>query len=108
MAATIDIKGFLTDSRLRAQFDADSSGKIAAENIFLAMQKLGDPSILCRFKSKSYRKALEVGLHLIRLLRGKTIKDALYTRLIPTHEELAGNLIVKLDFGQEFFLLFSG
>ena len=44
MAATIDIKGFLTDSRLRAvfnQFDTDSSGKITAENIFLAMQKLG-------------------------------------------------------------------
>ena len=44
LAATIDIKGFLTDSRLRAvfnQFDTDSSGKITAENIFLAMQKLG-------------------------------------------------------------------
>ena len=44
LAATIDIKHFLTDSRLKAifsQFDTDSSGKITQENIVLAMQKLG-------------------------------------------------------------------
>ena len=44
LAATIDVKLFLTDSRLRAvfnQFDTDSSGKITRENIVLAMQKLG-------------------------------------------------------------------
>lgn len=44
LAATIDVKHFLTDSRLRAvfnQFDTDASGKITRENIVLAMQKLG-------------------------------------------------------------------
>ena len=44
LAATIDVRNFLTDSRLRAifnQFDTDSSGKITEENIVLAMQKLG-------------------------------------------------------------------
>jgi len=44
LAATIDIKEFLTESRLKAvfnQFDTDSSGKITEENIKLAMQKLG-------------------------------------------------------------------
>lgn len=44
LAATIDIRNFLTDSRLKAvfhQFDTDSSGKITKENIYLAMQKLG-------------------------------------------------------------------
>ena len=44
LAATIDVKGFLTESRLQAvfnQFDTDSSGKITRENILLAMQKLG-------------------------------------------------------------------
>lgn len=44
LAATIDVKHFLTDSRLKAifnQFDTDSSGKITKENIVLAMQKLG-------------------------------------------------------------------
>ena len=44
LAATIDTKNFLTESRLRAvfnQFDTDSSGKITKENIQLAMQKLG-------------------------------------------------------------------
>ena len=44
LAATIDIRNFLTESRLKAvfnQFDTDSSGKITEENIFLAMQKLG-------------------------------------------------------------------
>ena len=44
LAATIDIRNFLTESRLKAvfnQFDTDSSGKITRENIYLAMQKLG-------------------------------------------------------------------
>lgn len=44
LAATIDVQQFLTDSRLCAifnQFDTDSSGKITAENIVFAMQKLG-------------------------------------------------------------------
>ena len=44
LAATIDVKHFLTDSRLKAifnQFDTDSSGKLTVENIQLAMQKLG-------------------------------------------------------------------
>jgi len=44
LAATIDIKSFLSESRLKAvfnQFDTDSSGKITEENIYLAMQKLG-------------------------------------------------------------------
>ena len=44
LAATIDVKAFLTESRLKAvfnQFDTDSSGKITEENIVLAMQKLG-------------------------------------------------------------------
>ena len=44
LAATIDVKTFLSESRLRAvfnQFDTDSSGKITVENIVLAMQKLG-------------------------------------------------------------------
>lgn len=44
LAATIDVRNFLTESRLKAifnQFDTDSSGKITEENIVLAMQKLG-------------------------------------------------------------------
>ena len=44
LAATIDVRNFLTESRLKAvfnQFDTDSSGKITEENIHLAMQKLG-------------------------------------------------------------------
>ena len=44
LAATIDVKSFLTDSKLKAlfqQFDTDNSGFITAENIQLAMQKLG-------------------------------------------------------------------
>ena len=44
LAATIDTRNFLTESRLKAvfhQFDTDSSGKITKENIYLAMQKLG-------------------------------------------------------------------
>ena len=44
LAATIDVKLFLTDSKLKAifqQFDTDNSGFVTAENIKLAMQKLG-------------------------------------------------------------------
>ena len=44
IAATIDAREFLTESRLKAifnSFDTDSSGIITEENIFLAMQKLG-------------------------------------------------------------------
>ena len=44
LAATIDVQNFLTDSKLKAifqQFDTDNSGVITAENIMLAMQKLG-------------------------------------------------------------------
>ena len=44
LAATIDVRRFLTHDRLRAvfnQFDTDGSGKITEENIYLAMQKLG-------------------------------------------------------------------
>ena len=44
LAATIDVRNFLTESRLKAvfnQFDTDTSGKITQENIVLAMQKLG-------------------------------------------------------------------
>ena len=44
LAATIDVRNFLTDSKLKAvfsQFDTDNSGKITQENIVLAMQKLG-------------------------------------------------------------------
>ena len=44
LAATIDVKNFLTDSKLKAvfqQFDTDNSGVITAENIVFAMQKLG-------------------------------------------------------------------
>lgn len=44
LAATMDVRNFLTDSRLKAvfqQFDTDNSGNITAENIKLAMQKLG-------------------------------------------------------------------
>ena len=44
LAATIDIKNFLTDSKLKAifqQFDTDNSGYITAENIELALQKVG-------------------------------------------------------------------
>ena len=43
LAATINVKHFLTDNRLLAvfnQFDTDNSGKITKENIVLAMQKL--------------------------------------------------------------------
>ena len=44
LAATIDVRNFLTDSKLKAvfqQFDTDNSGVITAENIVFAMQKLG-------------------------------------------------------------------
>ena len=44
LAATIDIKNFLTDSKLKAifkQFDTDNSGYITVDNICLAMQKVG-------------------------------------------------------------------
>ena len=44
LAATIDVRKILTESRLNAvfhQFDTDSSGKITKENIYFAMQKLG-------------------------------------------------------------------
>ena len=44
LAATIDVRDFLTDSRLRAvfsQFDTDASGTITEENIKLALVKLG-------------------------------------------------------------------
>ena len=40
LAATIDIKNFLTDSKLKAifqQFDTDNSGYITADNICVAM-----------------------------------------------------------------------
>lgn len=44
LSATIDLKSFLTEQRLLAvfnQFDTDGSQKITEENIYLAMQKLG-------------------------------------------------------------------
>ena len=44
LAATIDVREFVTESRLMAifnQFDTDASGTITEENICLAMQKLG-------------------------------------------------------------------
>lgn len=44
LAATMDVRNFLTDSKLKAvfqQFDTDNSGSITAENIKLAMQKMG-------------------------------------------------------------------
>ena len=44
LAATIDMKTFLTEARLKivfTQFDTDLSGKITVDNIIYAMQKLG-------------------------------------------------------------------
>ena len=44
LSATIDVRTFLTQNKLRAifsQFDTDGSKKITAENIYFAMQKLG-------------------------------------------------------------------
>ena len=43
LAACLDTKKILTESKIRAifqQFDTDNSGKITADNIFYAMQKL--------------------------------------------------------------------
>ena len=44
LAATIDVRNFLTDSKLKAifkQFDTDNSGYITANNICVAMQRVG-------------------------------------------------------------------
>jgi Ca2+-binding EF-hand superfamily protein len=44
LSATIQVKSILTDEKLKSifkQFDTDSTGKITAENIIKAMQKLG-------------------------------------------------------------------
>ena len=44
LSATIDVKSFLSEQRLMAifhQFDTDGSGFITKENIYYAMQKLG-------------------------------------------------------------------
>ena len=44
LSATIDLKSFLTQQKLKAifqQFDTDASGSITAQNIYYAMQKLG-------------------------------------------------------------------
>ena len=44
MSATIDTHKILNESRLRAifqQFDTDNSNKITVDNIYYAMQKLG-------------------------------------------------------------------
>lgn len=44
LSATIDVRSFLTDQKMQAifqQFDTDNSGKITQENIYLAMQKMG-------------------------------------------------------------------
>jgi len=44
LAATVSIKTFMTDQKLRAlfsQFDTNNSGYITEENINNAMQKLG-------------------------------------------------------------------
>lgn len=44
LSATIDVKKFLTESKLRSifqQFDTDNSGVITVENIYYCMQKLG-------------------------------------------------------------------
>lgn len=44
LAATLDVKTFLNDTRLRAifqQFDTDNSGFITEENLYYAFQKLG-------------------------------------------------------------------
>ena len=44
LSATIDVRSFLTEQKMQAifqQFDTDNSGKITQENIFFAMQKLG-------------------------------------------------------------------
>ena len=44
LVATLDVKAFLDDSKLKAlftQFDTDGSGKITKENIVTAMDKIG-------------------------------------------------------------------
>ena len=44
LSATIDVRSFLTEQKVKAifqQFDTDNSGKITPENIYLAMQKMG-------------------------------------------------------------------
>ena len=44
LSATINLRHYLTDQRLQTlfnQFDTDDSGVITRENIFYAMQKLG-------------------------------------------------------------------
>ena len=44
LSATIDVKRFLSEQRLRAifqQFDTDNSGSITAQNIVYAFEKLG-------------------------------------------------------------------
>jgi len=44
ISATVDVKVFLNDTRLRAifqQFDTDSSGTITEDNLYFAFQKLG-------------------------------------------------------------------
>ena len=44
LSATLDVKTFLNDTRLRAifqQFDTDNTGYITEENLYYAFQKLG-------------------------------------------------------------------
>ena len=44
LSATIDVRSFMTEQKMQAifqQFDTDNSGSITKENIYLAMQKLG-------------------------------------------------------------------
>ena len=44
LSATIDVRSFMTEQKMQAifqQFDTDNSGKITKENIYFAMQKLG-------------------------------------------------------------------
>ena len=44
LSATINVRTFMTEQKMQAifqQFDTDNSGKITQENIYLAMQKLG-------------------------------------------------------------------
>jgi calcium-dependent protein kinase len=44
IAATIDVKKFLSDTKLRSAFnlfDTDHSGKITVDNLHAAFQKLG-------------------------------------------------------------------
>ena len=44
LSATINVRTFMTEQKMQAifqQFDTDNSGKITQENIYFAMQKLG-------------------------------------------------------------------